>query len=125
VIVGDRLAGAIMLGDNPAVGTVIQLYDRGAPVPTDRRTLLLGRAAGIPAAAPAGTPALMPNAATVCQCNTVTKGALVSCWRAGARSVEDVAAATHATTGCGTCRDAVVGIVDWLNAAGTPEEALR
>ena len=46
----DRLTGAILLGDNPAVGTVIQLFDRGAPVPADRRSLLLGRALG---AAPA------------------------------------------------------------------------
>ncbi|MCW3841728.1 FAD-dependent oxidoreductase, partial [Micromonospora yasonensis] len=42
----ERLTGAILLGDNPAVGTVVQLFDRGAPVPADRRSLLLGRAFG-------------------------------------------------------------------------------
>jgi assimilatory nitrate reductase electron transfer subunit len=116
VIDGDRLAGAIMLGDNPAIGTVIQLFDRGAPVPADRRALLLGRAIGGSVAA-TQSPALMPDAATVCQCNTVSKGALVRCWRSGARTVEEVVAATRATTGCGTCRDAVTGIVDWLSTA--------
>jgi assimilatory nitrate reductase electron transfer subunit len=115
VIDGDRLAGAIMLGDNPAIGTVIQLFDRGAPVPADRRALLLGRAIGGSAAAAAQTPALMPDAATVCQCNSVSKGALVRCWRSGARTVEEVVARTRATTGCGTCRDAVEGIVTWLS----------
>jgi assimilatory nitrate reductase electron transfer subunit len=119
-IVGERLTGAIMLGDNPSVGAVIQLFDRGAPVPVDRRALLLGRAIGAPAATQAESPALMPDAATVCQCNTVTKGALVRCWRAGARSVDDVVAATRATTGCGTCRDAVEGIVDWLSTVDSP-----
>lgn len=119
-IVGERLAGAIMLGDNPSVGAVIQLFDRGAPVPTDRRALLLGRAIGVPASTQAESPALMPDAATVCQCNTVSKGALVRCWRAGARSVDDVVAATRATTGCGTCRDAVEGIVDWLSTVDSP-----
>lgn len=118
----DRLAGAILLGDNPAVGTVIQLFDRGGPVPTDRRTLLLGRAAGVPATALAATPALMPDAATVCQCNTVTKGALVRCWRAGARTVGEVVAATRATTGCGSCADAVEGIVDWLSTVDSHAE---
>ncbi|GAA4688314.1 FAD-dependent oxidoreductase [Phytohabitans rumicis] len=122
-IVGERLTGAIMLGDNPAVGTVIQLFDRGTPVPVDRRALLLGRAIGIPAATQAESPALMPDAATVCQCNTVTKGTLVRCWRAGARSVDDVVAATRATTGCGTCRDAVEGIVDWLSTVDSAEVA--
>ncbi|GAA4437047.1 FAD-dependent oxidoreductase [Phytohabitans houttuyneae] len=122
-IVGERLTGAIMLGDNPSVGAVIQLFDRGSPVPTDRRALLLGRAIGVPAATQAESPALMPDAATVCQCNTVSKGALVRCWRAGARSVDDVVAATRATTGCGTCRDAVEGIVDWLSTVDSPEVA--
>ncbi|HYN94465.1 MAG TPA: FAD-dependent oxidoreductase [Pilimelia sp.] len=120
VLAGDRLAGAIMLGDNPGVGTVIQLFDRGAPVPADRRALLLGRAIGGSATPVAETPALMPDAATVCQCNTVSKGALVRCWRAGARSVDQVVARTRATTGCGTCKDAVEGIVGWLSSVDSP-----
>ena len=118
----DRLAGAIMLGDNPAIGTVIQLFDRGGPVPADRRALLLGRAVGGTVAAPATSPALMPDAATVCQCNTVSKGALVRCWRSGARSVAEVVAATRATTGCGSCTDAVNGIVNWLSSVDSDVE---
>ncbi|WP_431918630.1 FAD-dependent oxidoreductase [Micromonospora wenchangensis] len=118
----DRLTGAILLGDNPAVGTVVQLFDRGAPVPTDRRALLLGRSLGAPAT-PVASPALMPDTATVCQCNDVDKGTLVRCWRAGARTVDEVVAATRAGTGCGGCRQAVGGIVDWLSevdSMGTP-----
>ncbi|MFF0252676.1 FAD-dependent oxidoreductase [Micromonospora zamorensis] len=117
----ERLIGAILLGDNPAVGTVIQLFDRGHPVPADRRTLLLGRALGTVGATPAASPALMPDAATVCQCNTVSKGALVRSWRSGARTVDAVVAATRAGTGCGGCRDAVGGIVDWLSQAESVE----
>jgi assimilatory nitrate reductase electron transfer subunit len=56
----------------------------------------------------------MPDSAKVCQCNNVTKGRIRACWESGARDVAAVAAATHATTGCGTCRDAVEGIVGWL-----------
>ncbi|MGI5212037.1 FAD-dependent oxidoreductase [Plantactinospora sp. CA-290183] len=119
-IVGERLTGAIMLGDNPAIGTVIQLFDRGAPVPVDRRALLLGRSRDAAAPAPVESPALMPDAATVCQCNAVRKGALVRCWRAGARSMDEVVAATRATTGCGSCRDAVEGILDWLSTVDSP-----
>jgi len=104
------------------VGTVIQLFDRRAPV-ADPRSLLLGRS--VPAAqgssgglelsvAAEVSPALMPDAAVICQCNTVTKGTLVRCWRAGARSTVELVAATRAGTGCGTCRDAVDGIAAWL-----------
>ena len=59
----------------------------------------------------------MPGSATVCHCNYVSKSAIQSCWLAGARDVRAVAAATRATTGCGTCRDAVEGILGWLAAA--------
>ncbi|HEY8473886.1 MAG TPA: FAD-dependent oxidoreductase [Natronosporangium sp.] len=111
-IEADRLTGAILLGDNPAVGTLIQLFDRGAPVPADRRSLLLGRSGGD--APVRESPALIPDAATICRCNAVTKGALVDAWRAGARSAPEMIAASRATTGCGGCRDAVEGIVDWL-----------
>jgi len=112
----DRLAAAVLLGDNPLVGQIIQLFDRGAPVPADRRALLLGRSLGGPASAQAApTPALMPDAATVCQCNTVNKGALVRAWRDGCRDASALAERTRATSGCGTCVDAVRGIADWLS----------
>jgi assimilatory nitrate reductase electron transfer subunit len=114
VVRGDQLAGAILLGDNPTVGSVIQLFDRGAPLPPDLRSLLLGRAVTGAGAAAEASPALMPDAAVVCQCNTVTKGAVVGCWRDGARAVADVRETTRATTGCGTCRDTVTGILSWL-----------
>ncbi|MEU4566753.1 FAD-dependent oxidoreductase [Micromonospora sp. NPDC023956] len=125
-IVDDRLTGAILLGDNPSVGTVIQLFDRGGPVPADRRALLLGRTVDGPAggAEPAVTPALMPDATTVCRCNAVSKADLVGCWRAGARSLVGVVTATRAGTGCGSCRDAVAGVVDWL-AGVDPVEVTR
>jgi assimilatory nitrate reductase electron transfer subunit len=116
VVRDDRLAGAIMLGDNPTVGAVIQLFDRGGRLPADRRSLLLGahnHSAGEP------SPSLMPDATVICQCNTVTKGALVRCWQEGARSVADLVAGTRAATGCGSCRDAVDGIATWLDREGT------
>jgi assimilatory nitrate reductase electron transfer subunit len=114
VIRDDRLAGAIMLGDNPSVATVIQLFDRGGRVPADPRALLFGRLADGAGATREASPALMPDAAVICQCNTVTKGDLVRCWRGGARSTSDMVARTRAGTGCGTCRDAVDGIAGWL-----------
>jgi assimilatory nitrate reductase electron transfer subunit len=115
VVRNGRLAGAVLIGDNPTVGTVVQLFDRNAEVPADRRSLLLGRALGGGTAAPVESPAFMPDAAVVCRCNTVPKSAITACWRAGARTVADVAAATRATTGCGGCTDAVAGIVGWLS----------
>ena len=114
IIRAGRLAGAILIGDHPAVGAVIQHFDRQTPMPADPRPLLFARpgagADGSPAAAE--SPALMPDAALVCRCNGVSKGALTKAWLDGAR---DLAGATRAGTGCGGCRDVVEGIASWLS----------
>jgi assimilatory nitrate reductase electron transfer subunit len=122
VVRDDRLAGAIMLGEHPTVGTVIQHFDRQTPLPADRRGLLLGRflhGAGAPAS---DSPALMPDIAVVCRCNNVTKGAIRRAWLAGE---SDVSAATMASTGCGSCRDAVDGICAWLSTQDSREVVAR
>ncbi|MDH2430152.1 FAD-dependent oxidoreductase [Sphaerisporangium sp. TRM90804] len=112
VIRNDRLVGAILLGEAPTVGTLTQLYDRGAHLPGDPAGLLFN---GLDAATPADSPLRMPDSARVCECNNVTKGRIRACWEKGARDAAAVVAATRATTGCGTCRDAVEGLVEWLS----------
>ncbi|CAM4090648.1 FAD-dependent oxidoreductase [Kibdelosporangium persicum] len=114
VIRQDRVAGAILIGAPDAAATITQLYDSRVPVPSDRLAVLLGRA--LPSeATPAGSPAELPANALVCRCNSVTKAQLVTAWRTGATSVTELASATRATTGCGSCRDAVCGIAEWLS----------
>ncbi|HEY3005830.1 MAG TPA: FAD-dependent oxidoreductase [Kribbellaceae bacterium] len=113
VLRGDKVTGAVMLGVPDAAATVIQLYDTGMPAPSDRLALLLGRA--LPSGAgPADSPQHLPARAVVCRCNNVTKGALVTAWRAGASSLAALTGATRASTGCGSCADVVAGIADWL-----------
>lgn len=118
----DRVTGAVLIGLPDAAATIIGLFDSGRPAPEDRLALLLGRAVP-PDAAPAAEPARMPGSAVVCRCNTVTKNALVTTWRAGARDVEELCRRTRAATGCGGCRDAVRGIRDWLEHADPPAGA--
>ncbi|MGE5137710.1 MAG: FAD-dependent oxidoreductase [Gemmatimonadota bacterium] len=125
VIRDGRVVGAILLGDIDTVGTVTQLFDRGAPAPADRVSLLFSASqiGGIGGTAGADDPAATPAAATVCHCNGVPKAAIQASVAAGACSVAEVAAATRATTGCGTCRGAVAALVDWLTAVPQPQEA--
>ncbi|MCC3762371.1 FAD-dependent oxidoreductase [Glycomyces sp. TRM65418] len=110
-----RLAGAVMLGDNPMVGQVVQLFDTGDPVPHDRRTLLMGRPGESVSVAP-DTPASMPDEVVVCRCNNVTKKELGSAFLNGARTPEALSEATQASTGCGTCAEDVAGLCKWLNS---------
>jgi assimilatory nitrate reductase electron transfer subunit len=117
VVENGRLVAAILLGDTRNAGTVTQLFERQAVLPPDRAALLMVRRST--ASTPALSPTALPARATICQCNGVSKGAIVAAWEAGARSVPELAAATRATTGCGTCRDTVCGLADWLAQADT------
>jgi assimilatory nitrate reductase electron transfer subunit len=114
VIRNERVAGAILIGAPDAAATITQLYDGHFPVPSDRLAVLLGRA--LPSEATvAASPAELPATAVVCRCNSVNKAQLVSAWRSGATSVTELASATRATTGCGSCREVVCGIAEWLS----------
>ncbi|WP_326690894.1 MULTISPECIES: FAD-dependent oxidoreductase [unclassified Streptomyces] len=111
VLHGDRVTGAILLGLPDAAAGLVQLFDRGAPAPSDRLALMLGRA--LPPEV-SGGPESLPDHGLVCRCNGVTKGALRSAWHAGARSPRELADSTRATTGCGSCRPTVEKLAAWL-----------
>jgi len=113
VVRAGLVAGAIVLGLPDAAATIAQFYDRGLPVPGDRLALLLGRA--MPSSTGPVAPADLPPCAVVCWCNSVTKAQLVAAWRRGAAGVAELTTATRATTGCGGCRHAVVGIAESLS----------
>jgi assimilatory nitrate reductase electron transfer subunit len=102
VVRNGKLTSAILLGDTRAAGTLTQLADRGTVLPADRASLLSVRRES-PAAD-----------TTICRCNGVTRADLRSAWQNGARDTAQVAAMTRATTGCGTCREAVEGVVAGL-----------
>ena len=122
VVVADgRVVGATCVGAGPVAADLVAAYTRGTPAPPDPAQLLVRPVAG--SAVPAASPTMMPDRAVVCRCNGVTKGDIVGCWRHGARSVDDVAASTRATTGCGGCKDAVCGIVDWLRRSDPDQPA--
>ncbi|MFF5261276.1 FAD-dependent oxidoreductase [Actinomadura viridis] len=108
---GGRVIGGILLGETATAGTLTQLYDRAAPPPADRLSLFF---TGVGGARPADSPVRMPDSATVCHCNNVSKGQILACWEKGARTAEDVAASTRASTGCGGCQDTLAGILGWL-----------
>ena len=119
VVHAGRVVGATCVGDPGVAADLVAAYTRATPVPRDPAHLLLRPVRRADTAAEP-SPTLMPDRATVCRCNGVTKGDVVAQWRAGARSTAEVVAATRATTGCGGCADAVCGLVEWLARADPP-----
>jgi ferredoxin-nitrate reductase len=108
-----RLRGAILLGELDDAPRLREALRSGAPVP---EALLAGRAGG-PGPAPSGD-------GLVCSCNTVSGADIRSAVTAGADSVEAVARATRATTGCGSCRQHVERLLSDLRAAREREISL-
>jgi len=127
VVRQDRLAGFTALGAPQVSASLSVVFDRRTPLPLDPATLLLPDTG--PAdqrATPEASPTLIPADATICRCNGVTKSDLMTAWEGGCHSVEDMAATTRATTGCGGCTETVCGIVDWLTTSdGTDESSAQ
>jgi assimilatory nitrate reductase electron transfer subunit len=124
VVVSDGiLVGATCVGDPRVAADLTAAYTRRTPVPMDPAFLLLTPV--MQTAAPASSPEHMPDDAVVCRCNGVTKGDIAESCGSGAHTVEEVVSETRATTGCGSCKDAVCGLVDWLQASkeAIPEPA--
>ena len=114
VLVSDGvLVGATCVGDAQVGADLVAAYTRRTPVPADPAYLLLP-ALPTAAATAASSPAELPDGATVCRCNSVSKGAITAQWEHGCRTVEEVAAATRATTGCGGCTQEVCDLLTWL-----------
>lgn len=117
IIRDGRLTGGILLGDIGKAAYLMQAFDRGTPLPEDRLALLFD------IGAPAKKPSLdeMPADAQICNCNGVSKGAIVGCVKGGKRSPKAVMDATRAGTGCGSCKSAVTELVEWA-CGGEVEE---
>ena len=117
VVVHDGLlVGATAIGAGRIGTDLVTSYTRRTPLPADPAHLLLEAIAPATPAARSDSPALVPDRATICRCNGVTKGDIRTEFAGGATTLEQVVDATRATTGCGGCTDAVCGIVDWLRA---------
>ncbi|MGN6721238.1 MAG: FAD-dependent oxidoreductase [Marmoricola sp.] len=112
VLSDEELIGVTCVGMPELSPSLTVHFERRTPLPPDPFTLLAPEAK-----AEAVSPFHMPGGTTVCRCNTVTKNDIVHAWESGADSVQKVASATRATTGCGGCTEAVCGLVDWLNTS--------
>ncbi|GAA3530239.1 FAD-dependent oxidoreductase [Aeromicrobium panaciterrae] len=116
---GDTLAGVTCVGAPDLAAHLSTQFDRPGMLPIDPMHLLMG--SGSTGVVESASPTTMPAATTVCRCNGVTKGDLVHAWDGGATTVEELAGATLATTGCGGCTKLVCGIVDWLTESDPPK----
>jgi nitrite reductase (NADH) large subunit len=102
IVRGNELVGAMLVGNTAAAASLVQLLDRGDPLPENPLEALCPNATF---AAPACADR------TVCNCNGVSESRIRDAIAAGAASVEALALATRAGTGCGSCRTELAQIL--------------
>ncbi len=117
IIRDGRLVGGILLGDISKAAYLMQAFDRNTPLPEERLRLLFD--IGDP---PKQVTFEEMSADTqICNCNGVSKGALIACVNGGKRSAKAVMDSTRAGMGCGSCKAMVSDIVEWA-CGGQAEE---
>lgn len=123
VVRDDRVVAATVVGSPRAASELLLLVDRGTQAPASRAALLMPHERATAAGSPADDPTRIPDRATICRCNGVTKGAVVKAYAAGVRTVQTLAESTRATTGCGSCAETCAGLLRWLADADAPPAA--
>ena len=104
VVEDGRAAGAVLLGDTRGHELLLDAVKSGRPV--DDALALLAEASRASAAD-------LPDAAQVCNCNGVCKGAIVDTIRGRELgSVHEVVAITRAGAGCGSCKPMVKELLE-------------
>jgi len=106
---GKRLLGAVLIGDASEYGSLLQTVLNSIALPEAPEFLILPQAEG--GARPAIGVDALPDAAQVCSCNDVSKGAVCDAVKAGACDIGAIKACTSAGTSCGGCVPLVTQIM--------------
>jgi nitrite reductase (NADH) large subunit len=109
VVRGERLVGATLLGDVRKTAFLTQAFDQALPLPEERMSLLFD----LGAPAEDVSVAELSDDVQVCNCNGVSKGAIVDAVAGGCATVGAVMAKTRAGKGCGSCRTLVEQVTQW------------
>ncbi len=118
IIREGRLVGGILLGDISKAAYLMQAFDRNTPLPEERLQLLFD----------IGDPPKqvtfqeMSPDTQICNCNGVSKGALIACVNSGKRNAKAVMDSTRAGMGCGACKSMVRDIVEWACGGETEDD---
>ncbi len=110
LIVRDgKLLGAMLLGDTSTAATLLQSFDRASELPENRAELLFDLSGETKSQSIAD----LPDDAQICNCNGVSKGAIVSAVKGGCTSLKKLCDSTRAGTGCGACKPQVEEILQF------------
>ncbi|MEN9358898.1 MAG: hypothetical protein RL095_433 [Verrucomicrobiota bacterium] len=97
---GKRLLGGILVGDASDYGSLLQLYLNAMPLPAEPLALIAPAVAG---GGHSSGPLDLPDTATICSCENVSKATICAAIDSGCGKVPELKKCTKAGTGCGGC----------------------
>lgn len=98
---GNRLLGAVLIGDSADYSTLLQMMLNDMPLPAHPEGLILPARSGD---APKGLGvAALPAGAQICSCHNVSKGDVSAAVAGGCSELGAIKSCTKAGTGCGGC----------------------
>lgn len=98
---GQKLLGAVLVGDAAEYGTLLQLALNGIKLPADPEFLILPSSDG--QAKPGLGVDALPDSAQICSCNNVSKGQICAAVGEGVCTIGEMKACTKAGATCGGC----------------------
>ncbi|GMG87713.1 nitrite reductase large subunit NirB [Biformimicrobium ophioploci] len=104
---GDKLLGAVLVGDTGEYDTLLQYHLNDMDLPAQPEALILPGVEGVELAGGA-----LPDTATICSCHNVAKGDISAAISGGCCSLGEVKESTKASTGCGGCAALLKSVVD-------------
>ncbi|NOT59294.1 MAG: NAD(P)/FAD-dependent oxidoreductase [Acidobacteria bacterium] len=107
-----KLRGAMLLGDTSTAAGLLQAYDRAAQLPEDRSAMLFTLSGETKQLSVVD----LPHEAQICNCNGVSKGAIINAVKGGCTSLKKLCDSTRAGSGCGACKPQVEELLQF--AAG-------
>jgi nitrite reductase (NADH) large subunit len=110
-----RLMGAMLVGNTAAAASLVQLFDRGDPMPDDPLEALCPALVGA---------VVDPAEKMICNCNRVCQVTIDQAISAGCETVEAIGVATRAGTGCGSCKDDLKRLLTRRTAVALPLAAV-
>ncbi|MCC5451542.1 nitrite reductase large subunit NirB [Rheinheimera sp. UJ51] len=106
---GDKLLGAVLVGDTAEYDTLLQYFLNALPLPAAPESLILPQ---LSANTPTLSADLLPDNAMLCSCHNVTKGDIVASIEQGHVELASIKRCTKASTGCGGCAALLKSVVD-------------
>ena len=107
---GKQLLGGILIGDASAYDSLHQAMLNKVELPEHPEALILPDSAG--GESSLGGPESLPDDATICSCNNVTKGDIIKAIEDGNTDIASLKSCTTAGTGCGGCTALVTKLLN-------------